>query len=61
MNATLMAKTKKNYAKNLKIDGLIGTFKKLLKNEHVYRMSLRYFTGLGKINFPTKVSTIELS
>ena len=61
MNATLMAKTKKNYAKNLKIDGLISAFKKQLKNEHVYRMSLRYFTGYGKINFPTKVSTIELS
>ena len=55
MNATLMAKTKKNYAKDLKIDGLISKFKKQLKNEHVYRMSLRYFTGLGKINFPTKV------
>ena len=55
MNATLIAKTKKNYAKDLKIDGLINKFKKQLKNEHVERMSLRYFTGLGKINFPTKV------
>ena len=26
-----------------------------MKNEHVYRIPLRYFTDLGKINFPTKI------
>ena len=26
-----------------------------MKNEHVYRTFLRYFTDLGKINFPTKI------
>ena len=26
-----------------------------MKNEHVYRILLRYFTDLGKINFPTKI------
>ena len=27
----------------------------MLKNEHVYRIPLRYFTDFGKINFPTKI------
>ena len=26
-----------------------------MKNEHVYRIPLTYFTNLGKINFPTKI------
>ena len=30
-------------------------FQKQLKSEHVYRIPLRYFTDLGKINFPTKI------
>ena len=27
----------------------------MVKNVHVYRIPLRYFTDLGKINFPTKI------
>ena len=27
----------------------------MLKNEHVYRIPLRYFSDIGKINFPTKI------
>ena len=27
----------------------------MLKNKHVYRVPLRYFSDLGKINFPTKI------
>ena len=27
-----------------------------MKNEHLYRIPLRYFPGLRKINFPTKIS-----
>ena len=30
-------------------------FQKQLKSEHVYRIPLRHFTDLGKINFPTKI------
>ena len=30
-------------------------FQDLLKNEHVYRVSLRYFCDIGKINFPFKI------
>ena len=33
----------------------MSKFKEMLKNEHVYRIPLRYFTDLGKINFPTKI------
>ena len=47
--------TKKNYAKDLNIDDRITKFKEMLKNERVYRIPLRYFTGIGKINFPTKI------
>ena len=46
---------KANYAKDLNVDDCIVKFKNLLKNEHVYRIPLRYFTDLGKINFPTKI------
>ena len=30
-------------------------FKNQLKNEFLYRIPLRYFSDIGKINFPTKV------
>ena len=57
MNATQVAATKKrNYAKGLSIDDRIPKFNKQLKNEHVYRIPLRYFPDLGKINFPTKIN-----
>ena len=52
-NATALAK-KQSHAKDLNIDGRITKFNAQLKN-YVYRMPLRYFTDLGKINFPTKI------
>ena len=54
-NATQVATAKKNFAKDLNIEEPITKFKKLLKNEHVYRIPLRYFTDLSKISFPTKI------
>lgn len=30
-------------------------FKEMLKNEHIHRIPLRYFTDLCKINFLTKI------
>ena len=30
-------------------------FKNQLKNEHTYRIPLRYFSNIGKINFPVKI------
>ena len=60
LSAADIAILKRNYARDLKIDDRITKFQTMLKNEHVYRIPLRYFTDLGKINFPTKL-TIELS
>ena len=47
--------TKANDAKDLNIDERITKFQDQLKNEYVYRIPLRYFTDLGKINFPVKI------
>ena len=54
MNATQIATLRKTYATDLNIDERITKFKEQLKNQHVYRIPLRYFTDLDKINFPTK-------
>ena len=50
-----IATAKKLHAKGLNIDERISLFKNQLKNEFVYRISLRYFSDIGKINFPTKI------
>ena len=55
MNATQIAATKENCAKDLNIDDRISKFQTILRNEHVYRISLQYFTDLCKINFPRKI------
>ena len=47
--------TKASDAKDLNIDERITKFQDQLKNEYVYRIPLRYFTDLGKINFPVKI------
>ena len=52
---TQIATLKQNYAPDLNIDEHITKFKQRPINEHVYRIPLRYFTDLGKINFPTKI------
>ena len=53
--ADQIATLKKNYAKDLNIDDRIAKFRNIMKNEHIYRIPLDYFTDLGKINFPTKI------
>ena len=40
---------------DLNINERITEFQDQLKNEFVYRIPLRYFTDLGKINFPLKI------
>ena len=55
LTAAQITTLKKNYAKDLNIDDRITKFQNILKTEHVYRLPLRYFTDLGKINFPTKI------
>ena len=54
LTADQITTLKKNYAKDLNLDDRIAKFKNI-KNEHVYRIPLRYFTDLGKINFPAKI------
>ena len=39
----------------MNIDQRIELFQNQLKNEFVYRIPLRYFLDIGKINFPTKI------
>ena len=46
---------KKNHAKNNNIDKRIELFSDQLADEFVYRIPLRYFSDIGKINFPTKI------
>ena len=46
---------KANDAKDLNIEERITKFQDQLKDENVYRIPLRYFTDLGKINFPVKI------
>ena len=46
---------KKNHAKYLNIDDRIELFHNQLADEFVYRIPLRYFSDIGKINFPTKI------
>ena len=58
LNATQIAtakKKKKKNAKDLNIDERITKFKDQLKDEYVYRIPLKYFADLGKINFPLKM------
>ena len=54
LNATGQATKKAAQAKDLNIDKRIALFQGQLKNEHVYRIPLRYLCDIGKINFPTK-------
>ena len=53
--AAQIAARKANDAKDLNIDHRIDKFQDQLKNEYVYGIPLRYFTDLGKINFPLKI------
>ena len=55
LNATAQAAKKAAQAKNFNIKKRIANFQNLLKNERIYRVPLRYFCDIGKINFPTKI------
>ena len=56
LTAAQITTLKKTYAKDLNIDDRITKFQNILKTEHIYRIPQRYFTDLGKINFPTKIN-----
>ena len=46
---------RKLHTKDLNIDKRIELFHEQLEDEFVYRIPLRYFSDIGKINFPTKI------
>ena len=48
-------KKKKAQAIDINITKRIELFWNQLKNEFIYRVPLRYFSDIGKINFPTKI------
>ena len=50
-----IATARKAHPKDLNIDERINLFKNQLKNWFVYRLLLRYFSDIRKINFPTKI------
>ena len=43
------------HAKDINIDKRIELFSAQLQDEFIYRIPLRYFSDIGKINFPTKI------
>ena len=55
LNAAGQAAKKAAQAKDLSIDKRIALFQGQLKNEHVYRIPLRYLCDIGRINFPRKI------
>ena len=55
LNAAQQLERRKQHAKDLNIDERIGLFQNQLKKEFVCRILLRYFSDIGKINFPTKI------
>ena len=50
-----VATLRKQHAKDLNIDRRIELFHDQLEDEFVYQIPLRYFSDIGKINFPTKI------
>ena len=55
LNTAAQAAKKATQTEDLNIDKRIANFQNLLKNERIYRVPLRYFCDIGKINFSTKI------
>ena len=55
LNTAEQTTKKKQHAKDLNIDDRIDLFHDQLEDEFVYIIPLRYFSDIGKINFPTKI------
>ena len=53
--AALSTAKKAIHAKDLNIDKRIELLSDQLQSEFIYRIPLRYFSDIGKINFPTKI------
>ena len=57
LNTAQIAEKKKLHATDINIEERISLFQNQIKNEHVYRIPLRYFSDIGKINFSTKIDS----
>ena len=55
LTATQITTAKSNNAKDLNIDDRISKFQSQLKDEYVYRIPLKYYSDIGKINFSVKI------
>ena len=55
LNTAQITELKKRHAKDLNIDDRTELFRDQLADEFIYRIPLRYFSDVGKINFPTKI------
>ena len=55
LNTEEQTTKKKQHAKDLNIDDRIDLFHDQLEDEFVYIIPLRYFSDIGKINFPAKI------
>ena len=53
--ATTALTTARKKPTDLNLEKKISLFKEQLKNKHVYRIPLRYFSDIRKIDFPTKI------
>ena len=57
LNTAQIAEKKKLHATDINIEERILLFQNQIKNEHVYRIPPRYFSDIGKINFPSKIDS----
>ena len=55
LNTAEITALKKSHAKDLNRDDIINLFHDQLADEFVYRIPLRYYSDIGKINFPAKI------
>ena len=55
LNTAQTTEKKKQHVKDLNIDDRTDLFQDQLADEFVYRIPLRYFLDIGKINFSTKI------
>ena len=55
LTATQIITAKSNNAKDLNIDDRISKFQSQSKDEYVYRIPLKYYSDIGKINFFVKI------
>ena len=59
LTATQIITAKSNSAKDLNIDDRTSKFQSQSKDEYVYRIPLKYYSDIGKINFSVKMISVS--